>query len=268
MKQEPPTQRPAERTIDPLTAIGALIALVAATALVTYGALIIPSRIRAADGPPEEFRLAATQQALQSAQGTPTISSPGDDQLTNTPDIVLAGSTDSFTDRAASTPAGTANPYGDWPIPSNMDADYWLSIPAIGVEAPIIGFSPRERQVDGATVLRLPVPNFYGVSWDVRSTEPGFAGNTVLTGHSNLYGGVFGDLDLLAYGNEIAVWSQYGVFSYYVSQIEYIPDKDQPLEVRIENAAWMLPTPDDRLTLITCWPATHSTHRLIVIATR
>jgi LPXTG-site transpeptidase (sortase) family protein len=280
MKQDSPSQRPAPRTIDPLTAAGALIALIAATALITYAALILPGKLVAASGPPEKFRVAATQQALHIAEGTPPLtgthqsqnnfSSSGDP---STDDENVSGTPAPPSDsegRAAiwPTPQPTTNPYGEWPVPENMDADYWLSMPTIGVEAPIIAFTPWEREVDGVTVLRLPVPNFYGVSWDVRSSEPGFGGNTVLTGHSNLYGGVFGDLDELSYGDEVAIWSEYGVYSYYVSQIEYIPDNDQPLEVRLQNASWMQQTFDSRVTLITCWPASDSTHRLIVVATR
>lgn len=271
-------QRPWERKVDPLTAVGALLALIAATALVTYGLLIIPGKLMAAEGPPEEFRVAATQQALGSP-ATPTAAGadesadsvfpPGSegDQNTQSAPAQSNGSSASG-EQASPTLVPTENPFGTWPIPENMDADYWLSIPAIGVEAPIIAFTPWDREVDGVTVLRLPVPNFYGVSWDARSAEPGVGGNTVLAGHSNLYGGVFGDIDELTYGQEIAIWSPNGVFSYYISQIEYIEENNQPLEVRYQNAQWMQQTSDSRVTLITCWPRSNSTHRLIVVATR
>jgi LPXTG-site transpeptidase (sortase) family protein len=149
-----------------------------------------------------------------------------------------------------------------------VDERYWLSIPSIGLEAPIIALSPRERDLNGVTVFRLPVPNSYAVSWDATSAEPGFSGNAILTGHSNLYGGVFQDLDELAYGAEIAIWSEYGVFSYYVSIIEYLPENDQPLDVRYQNAEWLNNYGDVRVTLITCWPNSNSSHRLLVVAMR
>jgi LPXTG-site transpeptidase (sortase) family protein len=269
-----PQQRPGEAVIDPITAAGALLALIAGTALVTYGALTIPARIAVASGPPEAFRVAATQQAAQLGASTPTAAQEAPDNQgqpltssagdpTQTSGVESSGPS---TTLDPPTPFPTLNPYGDWPF--SGDVDYWLSIPRIRVEAPVMAFSPWEREIDGVAVLRLPVPNSYAVSWDARSAEPGFGGNTVLSGHSNLYGGVFGDLDQLTYGDEVALWSPYGVFSYYVSLIEYIEENNQPLEVRFQNAQWLYQTTDSRVTLITCWPRSDSTQRLIVVATR
>jgi len=276
-----PSQRSDEPVIDPVTAVGGVLALIAGTALVTYGALTIPARVAAASGPPEAFRLAATQQAAQLASTAVAAVPPATVAAqTQTP---VSGSVEAVGAPAPTLPGGelvmpsasdpyqpspTPNPYGNWPLAGNMDAVYWLSIPRIRVEAPVIAFMPWDREIDGVQVIRLPVPNSYAVSWDARSAEPGFGGNTVLTGHSNLYGGVLGDLDQLTYGDEVALWSPYGVFSYYVSQIVYIEESNQPLEVRLQNAAWLRQTADSRVTLITCWPRSDSTQRLIVIATR
>jgi sortase A len=40
----------------------------------------------------------------------------------------------------------------------------------------------------------------------------------------------------------------------------------EPEAVRLENAKWIGPFNEERLTLITCWPFNSNTHRLIVIA--
>jgi sortase A len=40
----------------------------------------------------------------------------------------------------------------------------------------------------------------------------------------------------------------------------------EPIEVRYQNARWILPSLDERLTLVTCWPKTGNTHRLIIVA--
>jgi LPXTG-site transpeptidase (sortase) family protein len=173
---------------------------------------------------------------------------------------------------AAAVPAElitpTANPAGDWPLPDHVDVAYWLSIPAIGVEAPVIALAPRQYEVDGRLVLRLPVPNSYSVAWDSTSAEPGFSGNVILTGHHNVYGGVFRQLHELTVGTEIALWSEYGVFSYYISEMIYLEEEDQPFSVRAGHAQWLGQTADTRVTLITCWPHSTSTHRLIVVALR
>ncbi len=43
-------------------------------------------------------------------------------------------------------------------------------------------------------------------------------------------------------------------------------EKDQPMQVRKQNAFCMTPTSYERLTMITCWPYTNYTHRLIITA--
>jgi LPXTG-site transpeptidase (sortase) family protein len=260
-------QRPGPRILDPITAIGALIAVIATTALITYAALTLPGKLAAAGGPPEEFLAAATRQAaLVAVTATPDDPLAEEPAQAQFPTSTATEVVDAQTGVSAG-PAATANPYGDWPFTG--DSDYWLTIQSINLEAPIIAFLPWDREVDGVSVLRLPVPNSFAVSWDERSAEPGFAGNTIISGHSNAYGGVFGDLDKVPYGGEVALWSRYGVFSYYVSSITYIEEKDQPLDVRLQNARiWLGQSSDTRVTLITCWPASDSSQRLIVVATR
>jgi LPXTG-site transpeptidase (sortase) family protein len=273
-----PRQRPSSRTLDPLTAVGALLALVAATALLTYTLLTVPGKLAAKAGPPQEYLAAATRQAeLTQAAPTATPSQETDPLTAAARSSVPAAQMTADADRPSPMPAvtqpavrvrPTANPFGDWPLPSWVEERYWLSIPSINLEAPVIALSLADKEVEGVKVLRLPVPNSYAVSWDITSAEPGFAGNTILTGHSNLYGGVFSNLDELTYGAEVAVWSEYGVFSYYVNSVEYIEENGQPLEVRYNNAQWLNDSVDDRVTLITCWPNSTSSHRLVVVAAR
>lgn len=270
------------RRISPLTAAGWLIAAIAATGLVTYALLTVPARLSAVSGPPEAFRAAATQQAAAIAQGTTepeagggAAGSPVETELpesalaTATP---LSGPTPTFRVAIPSatetpTPAPTPDSAG-FTLPDWIEPDYWLSIPVLDLEAPVVGYGLRVHDVDGIPVERLPVPNTFAVGWDATSAEPGFAGNTVMAGHNNLYGAVFAGLADLQVGDEIAVWSDYGVFSYHVSQTMLLEEKDQPLDVRLQNAQWLADTTDDRLTLITCWPRETYTHRLIIVATR
>jgi sortase (surface protein transpeptidase) len=51
-----------------------------------------------------------------------------------------------------------------------------------------------------------------------------------------------------------------------VTEVLILPEAGQPLEVRIENAYYVLPTDDERLTLVTCHPYGSLRNRLIVIA--
>ncbi len=268
------------RFIDPLTAAGVLLVLVAAVALITYAALVIPGRLAAEGGPPESLRAAATSQSQLSRTpepgieaGTGTLAPPTATESLSTA-TPTAGAPVSGSSAGSSVAGGgggiptTPNPHGDWPLPSWMEPRYWISIPALNVEAPVIALAPRLVEEQGAMVWRLPVPNSYSVAWDETSAEPGFVGNVIMTGHNNLYGAVFGDLDKLSYGDEIAIWSEYGVFSYYVSVIQYLEYKDQPLEVRTSYTQWLSQTFDQRLTLISCWPRRTATHRIVIVATR
>jgi LPXTG-site transpeptidase (sortase) family protein len=51
-----------------------------------------------------------------------------------------------------------------------------------------------------------------------------------------------------------------------VTEKHILKEKGEPPEVRRQNAKWIEPSDDERLTMITCWPYTNNTHRLIVVA--
>jgi LPXTG-site transpeptidase (sortase) family protein len=73
-------------------------------------------------------------------------------------------------------------------------------------------------------------------------------------------------LILLKPGDIITLEARGKRYYYLVVQTMTLAEQDQPLDVRLANARWILPTDDERVTLITCWPYSASTHRLIVIA--
>ncbi len=58
------------------------------------------------------------------------------------------------------------------------------------------------------------------------------------------------------------------VYHYAVTEKHILKEKGEPAEVRHQNATWIGPTADERLTMITCWPYTNNTHRLVVVAKR
>ena len=55
-------------------------------------------------------------------------------------------------------------------------------------------------------------------------------------------------------------------YTYAVAEKHILKEKGEPIEVRQQNAVWMDSTKDERVTMITCWPYTNNTHRLIVVA--
>lgn len=142
-----------------------------------------------------------------------------------------------------------------------------VEVPAIGVDQVII---PVSWQV--AYVAGQPVAQWDTVEWaaghHIGSAPIGGPGNTVLTGHTRGNGnGEFQNLWQLAAGDEVHVWDGIGrEFTYVVESVNKVQEVGASLEQRQENARYMMPTDDTRLTLITCWPEWVYTHRIIVIA--
>ncbi len=141
-----------------------------------------------------------------------------------------------------------------------------LVIPAIGLDVPILEMGWTIIQQDGQPVSQWDVPNWRAAGWLKISAPLGVVGNTVLEGHQNEDGRVFEYLEYLKQGDAIQVYAGAEVHNYIVTIRTIVAEKDQPLEVRYENAKWIAATNDERLTLITCYPHNDNTHRLILVA--
>lgn len=141
-----------------------------------------------------------------------------------------------------------------------------LVIPSLSVDAPVVGVGLEEVSVGEQRFYRWQVPPSYAAGWHNTSAPLGQPGNTVLNGHHNVYGEVFRDLVNLAIGDEIVLYDENGSHSYRVGEQHILLERGQPLEVRLANAHWMDPTNDERITLITCWPYTDNSHRVIIVA--
>jgi LPXTG-site transpeptidase (sortase) family protein len=141
-----------------------------------------------------------------------------------------------------------------------------LVIDKIGLDAPVQLANSIAVNVDGKDVVQFLVPEEFAVGWHERSAPLGVIGNTVLSGHHNAYGEVFKGLVDLEVGDTIIITSGAKQFNYIIANKMILPEKDQPLSVRLENGRWILPSKDERVTLVTCWPARSNTHRLILVA--
>jgi len=106
----------------------------------------------------------------------------------------------------------------------------------------------------------------YAAGFHRGSAYPGHVGNTALSGHHNIRGEVFRRLIELRAGDLVSLCVGKQEYRYTVRQVLLIPDKNASPEQRRENARWIAHFPDERLTLVTCWPYTSNTHRVIVIA--
>jgi LPXTG-site transpeptidase (sortase) family protein len=141
-----------------------------------------------------------------------------------------------------------------------------ISIPALGIEAPIMAVGLSSQGEDEGQFLQWAVPNEYAVGWHQTSAPLRAPGNTVLNGHNNIHGAVFHNLVDLELGERLILYDDNQSYEYQVTQRVLFEEDGQSLKERHWNARWMLPTSDERLTIITCWPNSTNSHRLVVVA--
>jgi len=119
-----------------------------------------------------------------------------------------------------------------------------IQIPSIGVDAPIV-------QGDGWEQLKK------GVAQHIGTPNPGENGNIVLSGHNDVYGEVFRDLDRLSPGDSIVLFTNQRQYTYNITATQMA----EPTAVEM-----MAPTSDARVTLISCHPYLVDIHRIVVSA--
>jgi LPXTG-site transpeptidase (sortase) family protein len=168
------------------------------------------------------------------------------------PDTVIAGQAPWSDDGAADNPV--------------LSGPTRLVIPALRIDAEIQPVSLVTKD-DGTKQYReWSVPKEYAAGWHDESALLGRPGNTVLNGHNNVHGALFRDLAYLEPGLEIILYDNDRSYTYEVVQQEFLEETGQSLQTRVMNARWILPTSDERITIVTCWPNTSNTHRIVVIA--
>lgn len=119
-----------------------------------------------------------------------------------------------------------------------------IVIPAIGVDWPVVPGDSWEQ-------LKL------GVGHHAGSADPGARGNMILSGHNDVFGEVFKDLEALKNGDEVHVFAGGKLFKYAVRAKRIVTPGDLTV---------LSPTREAVVTLITCHPYRVDTHRLVVIA--
>jgi LPXTG-site transpeptidase (sortase) family protein len=159
------------------------------------------------------------------------------------------------------------NPVVTYTLPEEGVVPVRLYIPDIDLEAPIVPIGWKYIEIDGVTQPIWDVPNQRAAGWHETSAKIGVPGNTVLNGHNTSYGEVFRYLHKLEVGATILIEAEDGVtYTYTVTEKLLLREGGQPIEVRIANAQYTLPTADERLTLLTCHPYGSLAYRLVIIA--
>jgi sortase A len=141
-----------------------------------------------------------------------------------------------------------------------------ILIDDIGLDVPVIPMGQHPIQLGDQVFSQWDVPNFRAAGWHQSSARPGQPGNIILNGHHNTSGEVFRWLTTLKPGSLITLLAGERRYPYIVVQTIILPEEDQSVQIRQDNARWILPTRDERVTLVTCWPYSANTHRLVVVA--
>lgn len=201
----------------------------------------------------------------------PSPAAPPQETLTPAPFVTptpAPSATPTVTETAptlTATPIPTLPPIAS-PTPISGAPPTRIRIAAIGLDAPVVPVGQHAVTLDGELFSQWDVPPTRAAGWHQTSAPLGAPGNTVLNGHHNVYGEVFRYLAALKPGDWIALDAADRRYHYVVVQTMTLAEEGQPLDVRAENARWILPTADERVTLVTCWPPYANTHRLVVIA--
>ncbi len=97
--------------------------------------------------------------------------------------------------------------------------------------------------------LGMNIPIYWGTTTELlevgacqssSSAVFGTKGNSVISAHVDTY---FADLDKLKEGDEVTIYTNYGKFTYEVSEL---------IQFTSKNKKYIAPTKDDRLTIYTC----------------
>ncbi len=185
--------------------------------------------------------------------------------------LLLTGCAGPAADAAA--PAEQALPAPGAPAPAaaisddvNADAPSRLEIPSIKADMPVVKLGWHSTRTSDDSILSEWDVAEYAAGWHKNSALPGEPGNIVMSGHNNILGSVFRELDQLRAGDQTIVWRGGQRHVYTVDQVMIVPEKYASDEQRLENAKWIGEFDDERLTLVSCWPRNNNTHRIIVVA--
>jgi sortase A len=216
-------------------------------------------RARSIAGFAASLILAGVLAAAPASAGTAAATAPAIAPAQATPDPAPAIAPAAAPTQLAPDPADAiAHYFAEHPIPQRL----WID--RLRVNAAIQPVGPGKNLAEG--VVEWSAPTNRNVGWHDYSGRMGEGRNIVLNGHNNVYGAVFRKLYTLKPGDTVRLGAGDRVTTYRVDEVLILKERDQPLDVRIQNAAYIQPMNDDRLTLVSCWPENNNSHRVIVVA--
>ncbi|MDQ3248700.1 MAG: sortase [Chloroflexota bacterium] len=174
---------------------------------------------------------------------------------------------------AAPTPVASGTESGQAsgePLALQADtAPVKLSLPQLSLEIPVEPMGWTVTEVDGARTTQWIVPQA-AVGWHVNSAGAGAAGNTILSGYQAAGEALLAPLATgeVAAGQEILLTTADGrIFTYRIREVtEPIAITGATAAEIAQASAYVAPSAEPLLTLITGWPDFTTTHRIFAVA--
>jgi LPXTG-site transpeptidase (sortase) family protein len=190
----------------------------------------------------------------------PSALSPG----TTVPDTLAADTTAAAA--VVRDPVATPNPLPrPSPGPSQITR---LVIPSIVLDSKVVEVGWVVREDQGRQRREWQVAE-YAVGHHQGSGNPGDGTNIVLAGHVGGLGYVFRDLYYVKPGETVVIYTGGQQHEYVIAERLVVDEIGVSSEQRAQNARLIAPTPDEQITMVTCWPPTgptRFTQRVIVHA--
>ncbi len=219
---------------------------------------------------------------------SPTVISTGPD-ATATPSAAIAPAT--ATQAPEVGPSPTARSVSEAaPVPTHaavspsLPVRVVVDLPGRKLDAPVVEMGWKVIQTADGPRSDWVIPK-NEAGHHTNSALLGEPGNLVISGHNNIYGQVFRPISLAwdddtrikidnftdeskaLDGRSIQLFDASGKqFNYTITGFYRLKDTGVSLQQRIANARYMQPTDERQATLITCWPPSSNTHRLVLIA--
>lgn len=202
----------------------------------------------------QEVALAIRGQLPAEAQGTPEATPLPPDTSSQLPGSSFPPVADGVLPGSSSPPDALPAAIGvnvevekapALPLPTpGPESPTRLVIPALNIDWPIVSG-------DGWEELKR------GIGHHIGSSTPGVRGNMVLSGHNDVFGEVFKDLETLKNDDHVIVYAGGKAYQYLVRAKRIVA----PNDLSVLNQ-----TREPVVTLITCHPYRVDTHRLVVVA--
>lgn len=140
-----------------------------------------------------------------------------------------------------------------------------IQVPSVGINTSVVEVGYTVVNNNGQPLIEWQVAD-YAAGHHNLSANPGEGGNIVISGHGDWRGEVFRTLEYVQIGDQVILTTANGDHVYEVVEIHFRKEVGVPLGERLASGQFIAPMPEERVTLVTCWPYGIDDHRIFVVA--